>query len=418
MSTRLIAALVRPAALAALLIASPLFAQSSTPDSARPQPTRPASPAPAQALPAATPGLNFSGVIFGSWNYQMPTTPSQLRNQTSNEFVVDRAYLTFRMPAGEHTSIRITTDVFRSTDSASNAYTIRAKYAYLQYEGSKLSNGTIVTGRVGIIQNVVIDYLENFWPRYLSQAATERSGYFSSADVGIASLVTFPNKKGEIYASIVNGPGYTARERDRFKDFGIRLTFTPLMNETPSSMFQTFTVLAYGYKGALPSAFVNGGPGQEGAVGDALDRSRFGLFAGIRDPRLVVGAEYGQRHDGGETGLNTTLAPRGTTTSTGRLLSGFTLVRPFAFSNVNHKSPFGLVLRYDHVTPFASTSGFVTPPATSNSYHFLIAGAFVDISQKAQLALDYQESLASDNGLSTAPPVQLKGYYAHFNVNF
>ena len=48
----------------------------------------------------------------------------------------------------------------------------------------------------------------------------------------------------------------------------------------------------------------------------------------------------------------------------------------------------------------------------------LIAGAFVDISQKAQLALDYQESLASDNGVSTAPPVQLKGYYAHFNVNF
>ena len=150
MSTRLIAALVRLSALAALLVTSPLLAQSATPDSARAQPNPPVHPAPAQALPPATPGLNFSGVIFGSWNYQMPTTPAQLGNQKSNEFVVDRAYLTFRMPAGDHTSIRITTDVFRSTDSASNAYTIRAKYAYLQYEGSKLSNGTIVTGRVGI----------------------------------------------------------------------------------------------------------------------------------------------------------------------------------------------------------------------------------------------------------------------------
>ena len=93
-------------------------------------------------------------------------------------------------------------------------------------------------------------------------------------------------------------------------------------------------------------------------------------------------------------------------------------MRPFAFSNVNHKSPFGVLLRYDHVSPSVSSSGFVTPPATSSSYHVLIAGAFVDISQKAQLALDYQESLASDNGVSTAPPVQLKGYYAHFNVNF
>ena len=419
MSIRLTAACVRPVALAALLFSSPLVAQNtppnSTPGAGGTQPAQPPAP---QALPPATPGLNFSGVIFGSWNYQMPTTPVQLRNQNNNEFVVDRAYLTFRMPAGDHTSIRITTDVFRSTDSTSNAYTIRAKYAYLQYEGSKLSNGVTVTGRVGIIQNVVIDYLENFWPRYLSQAATERSGYFSSADVGIATLVTFPNKMGEIYANVVNGPGYTTRERDRFKDFGIRFTYTPLMNYPPGSLLQTFTVVAWGYKGALPSAFVNGGPGQVGTVGDALDRSRAGLFVGIRDPRLVLGGEFAERHDGGETGLNTALSPRGTTTATGRLLSAFTVVRPFAFTDDHHKSPFGVLLRYDHVSPFVSSSGFVSAPSSSNAYHVLIGGLFADLSQRAQLAFDYQESLASDNGVSTAPPAQLKGYYAHFNVNF
>jgi hypothetical protein len=418
MSIRLIAACVRPAALAAILLSSPLIAQNSTPGSGGTQPATPAPAAAPQTLPPATPGLNFSGVIFGNWNYQMLTTPNQLRNQNNNEFVVDRAYLTFRMPAGDHTSIRITTDVFRSTDSTSNAYTIRAKYAYLQYESAKLSNGLIVAGRVGIIQNVVIDYLENFWPRYLSQAAIERAGYFASADVGIGSLVTLPDKKGEIYAIIVNGPGYTARERDRFKDFGIRLTYTPLMNEPNGSLLQTFTVLGWAYKGALASTFVNGGAGQLGAIGDALDRSRFGFFAGIRDPRLILGAEFATRHDGGDTGLNTAVSPRLATTTTGRLLSGFTLVRPWAFSNVNHKSPFGLLARYDHVSPSVSSSGFVTPPATSNSYHVLIGGAFVDISQRAQLAFDYQESLASNNGVSSAPPAQLHSYFAHFNVNF
>ena len=182
MSIRSIAACVRPAALAALLLTSPLAAQSSKPDSSTSKPAA-APAASAQTLPPATPGLNFSGVIFGFWNYQMRTTPNQLRNQTNNEFNVDRAYLTFRMPAGDHTSIRITTDVFRSLDSSSNAYTIRAKYAFLQYESSKLSNGLIVAGKIGIIENVVIPYLENFWPRYLSQAAVERSGYFASADV-------------------------------------------------------------------------------------------------------------------------------------------------------------------------------------------------------------------------------------------
>jgi hypothetical protein len=398
-------------ALLGALVAGPLAAQTT-----QPAPAPAAASTPAQT-PAPTP-LNFSGVIFGSYNYQLQTTPSQLRNQTNNSFVIDRAYLTFRMPAGDRTSIRITTDVFQSTDSTSNAYTVRAKYAYLQYDVPKFANGAALTGRIGILHNVVIDQLESFWPRYLSQVPVERAGYFASADVGIAGLLTLPNKMGEVYGTVVNGPGYTARERDRFKDFALRLSLTPLANEAAGSLLQTFTVSLWGYKGATASGFVNGGTGQVGPIGEALDRSRYGVFVGLRDPKLVLGGEFAQRHDGGETGLNTLASPRGTTETTGRVLSGYTVVRPFAFVNASGKSPFGIVARYDHVSPSTSTTGFVTPPATSNAYHTLIGGVFWDLSQKAQLALDYQESLASDNGLSNGPPSQSKGYFAHFVVNF
>ncbi|HKP15535.1 MAG TPA: hypothetical protein VJT85_05705, partial [Gemmatimonadaceae bacterium] len=340
------------------------------------------------------------------------------RNQTNNSFVIDRAYLTFRIAAGDRTSIRVTTDVFQSTDSTSNAYTVRAKYAYLQYEAPRMKNGAQVTGRVGILQNVVIEHTDTFWPRYLAQAASERAGFFSSADVGLAGLITLPKKWGEVYATIVNGPGYAARERDRFKDYAVRLSLTPLMNSPASSLLQTFTITAWGYKGATASTFVNGGVGQVGAVGNALDRSRAGIFVGLRDPRLVIGGEIARRHDGAETGANTALSPRVEVTSTGQLLSGFTVVRPFAFSNETGKSPFGLVGRYDHVKPTVSTTGFATPPSSSNAYHFLVGGMFYDVSQRAQIALDYQEALASDNDLSTAPPGQSKGYYAHFVINF
>jgi hypothetical protein len=48
----------------------------------------------------------------------------------------------------------------------------------------------------------------------------------------------------------------------------------------------------------------------------------------------------------------------------------------------------------------------------------LIAGLFYDLSSAAQVALDYQESLASNNGVSLAPPVQSKTYFAHFMVTF
>ena len=38
--------------------------------------------------------------------------------------------------------------------------------------------------------------------------------------------------------------------------------------------------------------------------------------------------------------------------------------------------------------------------------------------QKAALALDYQEALAANNGVSSAPPSQSKVYYVHFVINF
>jgi hypothetical protein len=395
------------AALAAVLAGAPISAQTTAP-----------TPAP-QPAPAPSP-LNFSGLIFGSYNYQLPTTPSPLAGQTDNQFILDRAYLTFRMPAGDRTSIRITTDVYQTTEGTANAYTIRAKYAYLQYDQPKFANGASLLGRIGILHNVVIDHEENFWPRYISQTPVERAGYFASADMGLAGQLTLPNKMGEVYTTIVNGPGYTSRENNRFKDYAIRLSLTPLANNTDMPLLQTFTITAWGYKGATSSSFVNGGTGQVGAIGEALDRSRGGIFVGLRDPRLVLGGEFAQRHENGEQGANTVASPRTLTDVSGRLLSAYTVVRPFAFANASGKSPFGIVARYDAVKPSTSTSGYVAPPApsTDNAYHLIIGGVFYDLSQKAQIALDYQESLASNNGVSLSPPAQSKGYFAHFVVNF
>ena len=371
------------------------------------------------ATAPALPPLNFSGIIFGSYSFlQQSTTPNQLNRQIDNAFIVDRAYLTFKMPAGAHTSIRITTDLYQTSETTPNAYTVRAKYAYLQYDGSTMDNGLQVTGRIGILHTVLIDHEESFWPRYLSPTAVERAGYFSSADAGLATQVALPNKLGELYATITNGPGYASRETDRFKDYAVRLSLTPLANNKDMPLLQTFTLSAWGYKGATASAFVNGGPATNGSVGSALDRSRAGLFVGLKDPRLVLGGEVAQRHEGGETGANTIASPRVLTETAGRLLSAFTVIRPFAFTNASGKSPFGIVARYDAVKPTSSTTGFATVPPTDNAYHTAIAGLFWDLSQKAQIALDYQESLASANGVSTAPPTPSKSYFAHFVVNF
>ena len=192
----------------------------------------------------------------------------------------------------------------------------------------------------------------------------------------------------------------------------------PIKGQQDMPLLQTFTITAWGYKGATASTFVNGGAATNGSVGAALDRSRAGLFVGLKDPRLVLAGEFAQRHEDGETGANTAAIPRASTETSSRLLSAFTVIRPFAFTNASGKSPFGIVARYDAVKPTSSTTGFATVPPTDNAYHNVIAGLFWDLSQKAQLALDYQESLASNNGVSNAPPAPSKAYFAHFVVNF
>ncbi len=374
----------------------------------------------ARAAPVVAPAstMAVTGLLFGSYNVARSTRPGPLPGQTDNAFILDRAYLNFRASAGDRLSVRVTTDVYQTTETTPTAYAIRAKYAFLQYDTPRRSDGAAVQARAGILQNVVIEHIESFWPRYLSQTAIERAGFFASADVGISGQLTLPRKFGEVYATIVNGPSFTARERDRFKDFGIRMSLTPLASQTASPLWQTLTVTGWGYKGATSSRFVDGGAGQAGSVGEALDRSRAGLFVGVRDPRLVLGAEAAQRHDGGESGANTSLSPRLATDVTGRVLSAFTVARPLAFTNATGRSAVGVVVRYDRVTPTVASRNVLPAPDVSNGYHNFIGGVFWDVSPRAQVALDYQESLAADNGISAPPPVQAKAYFAHLAVNF
>jgi hypothetical protein len=393
-------------ALFTALAAAPLAAQGTPTEKPATTPVVAASP------------LSVSGLLFGSYNFTPSTTPNQLGNQNDNSFILDRAYLNFRAPAGDRMSVRVTTDVYQTTEGTANSYTIRAKYAYLQYDGTKTASGAQLMGRLGILQNVVIEHTESFWPRYLSQTAVERAGYFSSADAGVAAQATLPDKMGEVYATVVNGTSYTSRERDRFKDYAIRFSLTPLASNPGAGLLQTFTISPWIYKGASASAFVNGGTGQVGAVGEALDRSRYGILAGIRDPRLVVAGEWAQRKDGVDVGANTVASPRTAGSVTGRLLSAFTVVRPFAFTNGTGKSPLAIVARYDRVNPSASSENLAAPLPTDNAYHTVIGGVSYDVNPRVTFAADYQESLSSNNGSSVAPPAQSKGYFAHFSVNF
>lgn len=364
--------------------------------------TRPAPPPPPPVATVSIP-VDFSGVLYANYQYQ----GAKGATKGQNKFDLERAYLTFRMPAGDRASIRITADVFQQTANGPDAFykgwVIRAKYAYLQYDYLKNASWTGVA-RAGLIHNVIIDHVEQFWPRWISQTPIERSGSFSSSDAGVGTLVTLPNKFGEFYATIVNGPGYTSREIDRFKDYSARLTLTPLSGSS-NKIIKTFTLTGWTYIGSIASTFVNGGAGQVGTVGSHLPRTRAGGFVGLRDPRFSAGAEFDARKDGGETGLNTLASPRVEVDSTGRLIAGFAAIKPFQLLNDQSTFPLGLIARFDRFKPNTATAGFVNT---------VIGGVTWDLNKKSAFSLDYQEQTPHDGAAAAV----VKTYFLHLVANF
>ncbi|MGI8619863.1 MAG: hypothetical protein ACR2L6_12380 [Gemmatimonadaceae bacterium] len=388
----------RPTCLATLAVfvasvTSPLSAQTSAPQ-----------PAPADTVkPVASARLlDLSGVIFANYQYRLGRGPQR----GSNKFDVERVYLTFRAPAGDRASIRITTDLFQPqtspNDSFSKGWVVRAKYAYLQYDYLRRGSMTAVA-RLGLVHNVFIDHDESYWPRWIGTVATDRHGYFSSADAGLVTLVTLPGKRGEFYAAVVNGPGYTSREVDRFKDYGARLTLTPFAG-SGSSLWKTLDLTGWTYKGALGSRFATGAAGQIGPVGSSLERDRWGVFAAVRNSGLTLSAQYASRHDQGETGENTSAAPRLLIDSSGSLMSAYAMKRIFGGSGPRPK-PVHLLARVDRVT---------TNRSTREAHHLVVGGIIWDLTSAASLALDYQELLPY-RGSAAVP---LKTVFLHLTARF
>ena len=409
-------------------------------------------PSAAKGQNPVTPALDFSGVLFGAYGFRTDSAAkATLGGSSPNQFTLDRAYLTFRMPAGDNGQIRVTTDVFQNTSTATNGYyqgwVVRIKYGYLQYTGFKnaFGEGSNLTGRIGVLHTVVIDHEEGFWPRYLGQVGIERNGFFSSADAGVVGNLTLGNKWGEIYGTVTNGPGYASYERDRFKDFAIRLSLTPFADHadpslapapgsaTPSAalslvgtILRTFTISPWFYKGAVGSGFAAGGTGQvgsgtNGAVTDGLQRDRWGVFAGLKERRLTGGVEFAQRMDESESGANTSASPRVVRDSTGSLFDVFAIARPLEWFDASQKSNFSVVARFDHFTPNTDPSVPAYVGATP-AYNYVLLGLSYDLTSRMTFTADWQSQsptrFPSATGTNVRATPKQSTLFLHWQATF
>jgi hypothetical protein len=351
--------------------------------------------APRQPSP---PPIAISGILVGSYQY-LVGGPSR----DFNQFTLDRAYLNVRAPAGDRMSIRLTTDVYRTTPD-DQGWAIRAKYAYLQYELPR-HRAFSANVRAGILQNVVIEHTDRIWFRPLSQSAIERHGAFASADAGIAKEMQLGDRLGEAYFTIVNGPGFGRREADRFKDFAGRLTLTPLGRRTDNPL-SGLQLTGWTYRGAFASRFAAGGPDQVAPVTAALPRNRSGVQTAIRHPRITALVEHAWLETGSEGGANTAASPRTYSEIDGTISSAFVIARTPV--RMGGRTPLGIVTRYDRVVPDRDRD---------DRYHFLISGLLYDLTTRATLSVNYQEQLP-DRGLLPSGVANFRAWFLHAAVTY
>ncbi len=205
-----------------------------------------AAAAEAITFPPALKGFKFGTTIFGEWNNINPSgTVPGANTGSSNQFVLNRAYLTLTKDINEWLSMNITADLFKdsSSDDAGNGYELRLKYAYLNFK--YLSTNT----QFGMIGTPSDAYDSAIWPyRVQGKHLLDELGIHASADFGISNAGViggymdedylkfaskpFAGKWGGWMIGLYNGPGYTSSESNNNKVVSGLVYVRPLP-ETP-----------------------------------------------------------------------------------------------------------------------------------------------------------------------------------------
>ena len=344
------------------------------------------------------------GVIFSHFRYGGDSA-----HRSTNRFDIERAYIDVRAPLGRQLSARVTADVFQQADTARagfySGWAFRAKYAYLQYDvpgDSGSPYGLAGFGRFGMIGTVIVEVVDEHWPRFISKSPVDRYGLMSTADAGAGIQVRTSREHAELYATVTNGEGYQRGETDRFKDYAARLRIRPLASSP--GWARRFSITPWVSVGDRGSRFASG-PGTVEPVARGLDRRMWGVFAGLPARAFTIGAEYAQRLDETESADTLVDVQPAFADRTVKVLSGFAVVRPFALLDSSAAIPLGLVARYDRLTSTAM------PDADAA---VVIAGLLWDVGERASLALDYQEE--SPQGGYPLPSTRT--WFLHTSVRF
>jgi hypothetical protein len=171
-------------------------------------------------LPPALKGFKFGTTIFAEWNAKTITNGA-----STNQFALNRGYITLTRDINDWLGMNITTDLFTSVDpdDKGNGLELRFKYAYANL------NLLGTTSYLGLVPTPSDAYDSSIWPyRVQGKNLLDDLGIQASADLGISNQGVFGGymdedymkygsklsggKWGGYYVGLFNGPGYTNTE--------------------------------------------------------------------------------------------------------------------------------------------------------------------------------------------------------------
>jgi hypothetical protein len=171
-------------------------------------------------LPPALKGFKFGTTIYGEWNNKRTDNSS-----STNQFALNRAYLTLTKDVNDWLGMNITADLFNSVDAADNrnGLELRLKYAFANIS----LWGT--TTQLGMIPTPSDAYDSAIWPyRAQGQNLWDGLGIQSTSDLGASiqgpiggymddkylryAAKPFAGKWGGYYVGLYNGPGFNNTE--------------------------------------------------------------------------------------------------------------------------------------------------------------------------------------------------------------
>jgi hypothetical protein len=209
-------------------------------------------------LPKALKDFGFSTTIFAEFNAK----DTENGGKTTNQFLLNRAYLTLKKKLTPWLGMNLTTDIFTSKDAndVGQGLEVRQKYAMLElYLG-----GT--TTELGLTHTPSDQYDSDIWPyRVQDKHYLDKYGIQASADFGLNirgpfgptvdtahyyGSSTYNGKWGGYQIGVYNGPGYNNTENNTNKAVSGLVYLRPLPNIDMLKGLQLAYVGTYGQSNA------------------------------------------------------------------------------------------------------------------------------------------------------------------------